>query len=61
MFQLNFAKKLTEYSLMFVVIESDKILYGRLEQCLHIGTEEHTLLVHKNVVRRKVAVGILTE
>jgi len=39
MFQLNFAKKLTEYSLLFVVTESDNILYSRLEQCLHIGTE----------------------
>jgi len=42
MFRLNFVKELTEYSLIFVVIESDKILFGRPELCHHIGTEERT-------------------
>jgi hypothetical protein len=61
MFQLNFAKKLPEYSLMFVVIESAKILYGRLELCLHIDTEERTLQMYKNVGCRNIAINILTE
>jgi hypothetical protein len=61
MFQLNFAKKLAEYSLIFVVIESDQILYGRPERCLLTGTEERTLQVYGNVVHRNIAVNILTE
>jgi len=58
MFQLNFAKKLTEYSLIFVVIE---IYYGSPGLCLHTGTEERMLQVYENVGCRDIAVDILTE
>ena len=58
MFQLNFGKKLTEYSLIFVVVE---ILYGRWGLCLHIDTEERTLQVYENVGHRNIAIDILTE
>jgi len=44
-----------------VVIESDKILYGRPGLCLHIGTEERTLQVYDNVGRRDIAVDTLAE
>jgi hypothetical protein len=58
MFQLNFVKKLAEYSLTFVVIE---FFYGKPRLCLHAGTEERTLQMYENVGCRDIAVDILTE